>query len=196
MKLELHQLDEKYADLRVHDATREQRLAASIAEHGQQTPVVVTAGAGERFILLDGHVRVRVLRALGRDDVDAVLLELPEAEALVVSHRLDNTRTRSALEEGWMLRVLVDEHGLRQSDLAAKLDRSESWVSRRLGLVRMLPASVQEAVQKGRVAAQAAQKWLLPLSRDNREQCVRLVENLGRRGASVRELGRLYRGWR
>jgi len=196
MKLELHQLDEKYADLRVVEAAREQRLAASIAEYGQQTPVVVVTGAGDRFILVDGYLRTRVLRSLGRDEAEAVVLELPEADALVLSHRLDNTRTRSALEEGWMLRTLVDEHGVRQCDLAARLDRSESWVSRRLGLVRTLPASVQEAVQKGRIAPQAAQRFLLPLARGNRVHCERLVANLGRRGASVRELGRIYQGWR
>lgn len=196
MRLELHQLDEKYADLRIQEATRDQRLAASMAEHGQQTPVVVTGGAQGRFILLDGYARVRALRGMARDEVEAVSLEMPEAEALVLSHRLDNTRTCTALEEGWLLRILVDEHGVRQCDLAGKLDRSESWVSRRLGLVRMLPASAQEAVQRGRIAAQAAQKWLLPLSRGNRDHCIKLIDNLGRRGASVRELGRIYEAWR
>lgn len=43
---------------------------------------------GDRYILLDGYARVRALRALGRDEVDALLLALPEAEALVLSHRL------------------------------------------------------------------------------------------------------------
>lgn len=195
MKLELHQLEEKYAAMRVHEAARERRLATSIAEHGQQTPIVVTPD-GERYILLDGYARVRALRALGRDEADALLLALPEAEALVLSHRLDNSRRRSALEEGWMLRVLVDEHGLRQNDLAGKLDRSDSWVSRRLGLVRMLPASVQRAVQLGRIPAQAAQKNLVPLARANPTQCERLVAALGRCGTSVRELARIYEGWR
>lgn len=195
MKIELHQLAEKYADLRVRDGARERRLATSIAEHGQQTPIAVMQD-GDRFVLLDGYARVKALRQLGRDEADAVVLELPEAEALVVSHRLDNTRRRSALEEGWMLRVLVDEHGLRPAQLAEKLDRSESWVSRRLALVRTLPASVQRAVGAGRLAAQAAQKYLVPLARANAPQCERLVAGLGRRGASVREVKRLYEGWR
>ena len=195
MKLELHQLEEKYAGMRVHDAARERRLATSIAQHGQQTPIVVMQD-GERYVLLDGYARVGALRALGRDEADALLLALPEAEALVLSHQLDNSRRRSALEEGWMLRVLVDEHGMRQGELAEKLDRSESWVSRRLGLVRTLPTGVQRAVQLGFVPAQAAQKNLVPLARANSQQCERLVASLGRRGASVRELAWIYDGWR
>lgn len=195
MKLELHQLEEKYAGMRVHEAARERRLATSIAQHGQQTPIVVTPD-GERYILLDGYARVRALRTLGRDEADVVLLLLPEAEALVLSHRLDNSRRRSALEEGWMLQVLVDEHGLRQGELAEKLDRSESWVSRRLALVRTLPASAQRAVQLGHIPAQAAQKNLVPLARANSSHCERLVAGLGRRGASVRELARIYDAWR
>lgn len=77
--------------------------------------------------------------------VEAVVLELPEAEAMVVGHRLDNTRQRSALEEGWLLQELREHHDLQLQDLACKLDRSKSWVSRRLALVRVLPVSVQLA---------------------------------------------------
>lgn len=195
MRLELHQLEEKYAGLRARDTARERWLATSLAEQGQQAPVVVTQD-GERFVLVDGYARVRALRSLCRDVVEAVVLALSEAEALVLSHRLDNTRRRSALEEGWMLRVLVDEHGLRPGELAEKLGRSESWVSRRLSLVRTLPASVQRAVGQGWIAAQAAQKSLVPLARANAAQCERLVAGLGRRGASVRELARLCEAWR
>ena len=101
MKLELHQLDQKYASLRAREPAREQRLLASLGERGQQTPVWVTATeeAG-RYVLIDGYARARALRALGRDEVEALVMELPEAEALLRSFGLDNTRPRSALEEG------------------------------------------------------------------------------------------------
>ena len=128
MKLELHQLEHKHGDLRVVDRTRDERLLSSMSEHGQQTPIVVVSGCEDRFILLDGYARVRALTKLARDEVEAVVLELPEAEALVLSQRLDNARPRTALEDGWMLQVLLDDHGLSQGELADKLDRSTSWV--------------------------------------------------------------------
>ncbi|TPV96476.1 MAG: hypothetical protein B7733_04570 [Myxococcales bacterium FL481] len=139
---------------------------------------------------------MRALAKLARDVVDAVVLELPEAEALVLSQRLDNARPRTALEDGWMLRVLLDEHGLSQQELADKLDRSTSWVSRRLGLVRALPESVQRVVRKGRLPVQAATKYLVPLARANAAQCEQLVRGLGRGRVSVRQVKRLYDAWR
>lgn len=196
MKLELHQLDLKYAALRVRDPAREQRLLASVGEHGQQTPAWVTATEEGRYVLIDGYARVRALQALARDEVEARVLEVSEAQALLWSFGLDNTRPRSALEEGWMLRSLREEHGLLQQELATRLDRSESWVSRRLDLVRVLPASVQEAVQKGRFSAKAAERVLVPLARAKPALCERLAKGLLPQGASVRELMTIYEAWR
>ena len=38
MELEFHQLEQKYAGLRIADAGRTARLVASLCEHGQQQP--------------------------------------------------------------------------------------------------------------------------------------------------------------
>ncbi|MCC6807083.1 MAG: chromosome partitioning protein ParB, partial [Deltaproteobacteria bacterium] len=44
MVLEFHQLDLRYAEIRSGDAKKEKRLLASLAEHGQQAPVIVVRG--------------------------------------------------------------------------------------------------------------------------------------------------------
>ncbi|MCP4038209.1 MAG: ParB/RepB/Spo0J family partition protein [bacterium] len=196
MQVELEQLELRYTALRIMDRPRVQRLVASICEQGQQTPVLVIRGEADSFVLIDGYARVEALRKLATDIVDAAVLELPEAEALVVGYRLDNTRQRSALEEGWILRELADGHGLGLEVLARKLDRSRSWVSRRLALVGVLPESVQHAIQQGRLSVQAATKYLVPLARANASQCEQLVEQLDGASISVRQMGRLYVAWR
>lgn len=142
MQVELTELELRYASLRIIDRPRVQRLVASMCEQGQQTPVMVIRGEAQPFVLIDGYARVQALRMLARDLVEATVLDLPEVEALVMGVGLDNTRQRSALEEGWLLRELVEAHGLSLEVLARKLDRSRSWVSRRLALVGALPESV------------------------------------------------------
>src|SRR3990172_9374821 len=85
MDLEFHQVDLRYESLRTRNAAREARLLASLAETGQQAPVVVvTVGDVGRHVLVDGYKRVRALRRLGRDTVRAMAWDLGEAEALVV----------------------------------------------------------------------------------------------------------------
>jgi len=196
MQLELHQLDLRYDDLRIRGRARQARLAASMSQHGQQVPVLVVAGDEGRYVLIDGYARVAAVTELGRDVVEAVELPVSEDEALVMCHRLETQRPRSALEDGWLLATLVDRHGLKQKELAARLRRSSSWVSRRLSLVRVLPEAVQEAVREGRVPAQAAMKYLVLLSRDNRSAAEHLVEHLGSEPVTERELATLYTAWR
>ena len=43
MKLEFHQLDRRYEFLRVRNPPRQRQLLASLADSGQQTPIIVIA---------------------------------------------------------------------------------------------------------------------------------------------------------
>jgi ParB-like chromosome segregation protein Spo0J len=59
MQLEFHQLDRRWEHLRVREPHRQRRLLASLADSGQQTPiVVVAAGPPDRYLVIDGHKRV------------------------------------------------------------------------------------------------------------------------------------------
>lgn len=194
--IEIGELERKYAALRLADPARQSRLTASISAHGQQTPVVVVPQVPDGYVLIDGHARVAALEALSRDVVDALVWPVSETQALVLSLKFEASRRRSVLEEGWVLRELVEVHGQSPLDLARALQRSPSWISRRLALVRVVPESVQAALRRGQVAAQAAMKCLVPLARAKRAHCERLVAGLEGRSISVRQLESLYQGWK
>ncbi len=197
MQLEISQLDLKYAHLRINDPSGNKALLASVAESGQQTPVFVVGGSSElQYILIDGYRRVAALSKLALDHVDAILLSVPEAEALVQGYRLSNSRRPNPLEEGWLLLELMEVHGHRQGNLGSVMGRSSSWVSRRLSLVKVLPESVQQAVRSGKIPAYGAMKSLVPLARANKNQCVELVSNLQHERPSVRQLDQLYKSWK
>ena len=197
MELEIGQLERKYERLRIRDRAHHRRLVSSLVEHGQQVAVLVVAsGTPGHFVLVDGYRRVVALLELSRDLVEATELKLPEADALVFCHTLQATRPRSALEEGWWLVELVERHGKSQREVAISLDRSKSWVSRRLALVQALPESVQSAVRNGRIPPHGAMKVLVPLARANSDECERLVAALAPQSVSVRELELLYLGWK
>ena len=176
MDLEFHQVDLRYESLRTRNAAREARLLASLAETGQQAPVVVvTVGDVGRHVLVDGYKRVRALRRLGRDTVRAMAWDLGEAEALVVERLMRSGDGAGALEEGWLLAELRDRFGMTVEELGKRFDRGASWVSRRLGLVGELPREIQEQVRRGEIAAHAAMRHLVPLARANTEEAVRLA---------------------
>lgn len=195
MQLEIHELDRRYAALRIEDPTRRAQLAASIARHGQQGPVLVVRH-DDRYVLVDGYVRVAALLELGRDLVEAVVLDdVDEAGALILRHRLSTRRT-TALEDGWLLCELIETYQRSQEALAVELQRSASWVSRRLALVQILPTTVQEAVRDGRVPPYAAMKFLVPLARAKVRDCASLVDALSPDRVTSRQVERLYLAWR
>jgi ParB family transcriptional regulator, chromosome partitioning protein len=192
--LEFHQLDCRYESLRVRQPQRERRLLASLADHGQQTPIVVVRGV-ETYVVVDGYKRVRCLKRLHRDSVAGFVWEMSEADALIFRQMVHAEGGASALEQGWLLRVLHEGHALRLGELARRFDRSVSWVSRRLALTRELPEAVQERVREGRIVPHAAMKYLVPLARANEGDCLRLVEAIQEARLSTRQLGQIYQAY-
>jgi ParB/RepB/Spo0J family partition protein len=90
MELEFHQLEGRYKHLRAHSAGRQRRLLASLAENGQQTPIVVVAQREQpdRYVVIDGYKRVAALKQLGRDTVEAVVWPVSEAGAVVLDRAM------------------------------------------------------------------------------------------------------------
>jgi hypothetical protein len=93
----------------------------------------------------------------------------------------------SALEQGWLLDELRTRFALSIDELARRFDRSPSWVSRRLGLVRALPEPIQQLVREGKLVPHAAMKWLLPLARANRQGAVALATAIAPLRPSTRQ---------
>src|SRR6266571_13641 len=164
MQLEFHQLDRRWEHLRVRHAARQRRLLASLAEAGQQTPIVVVAAEGQadRFVVIDGYKRIAALEQLGRDTVEAVAWPMSEAAAVLLDRSLRLSEQETALEVGWLLAELEQRFGYGLDELARQFDRSVSWVSRRLALVELLPETIQQQVREGKVLAQVAMKFLAP----------------------------------
>ncbi len=191
MELELDALDLRYERLRRQEPRREKRLLASLADVGQQFPILVVGGEGGIFIVVDGYKRVRGLRKLGREMILAARWEVAEADAVMIEG-LMRSGGDSPLEQAWRLRELRERFDLTCVELARRFDKSVSWVSRRLSLVSALPDAVQEHVRCGEIAAYGAMKYLAPLARANRADCVSLSKKVAELSLSTRQMRELY----
>jgi ParB family chromosome partitioning protein len=198
MQLEFHQLDRRWEHLRVRHPARQRRLLASLAEAGQQTPIVVVAaeGSADRYVVIDGHKRIAALQQLGRDTVAAVVWPMSEAEAVLLDRSLRLSEHETALEQGWLLTELEQRFGYGLDELARRFDRSVSWVSRRLALVEALPEAVQQQVREGKITAHLAMKFLVPVARIKLDDCQRMAAAFAQHHFSTRQAGQLYAAWR
>ena len=65
-----------------------------------------------------------------------------------------------------------------------------------MGLVELLPESVQQQVRDGAITAHVAMKYLVPVARSRPEDCRRMAEGFARYQMNSREAGQLYAAWR
>ena len=182
----------------MHHPARQRRLLASLADSGQQTPIVVVAaeGQGNRYVVIDGYKRIAALEQLGRDTVEAVVWPMGEAAAVLLDRSLRLSEHETALEVGWLLAELEQRFGYNLDELARRFDRSVSWVSRRLALVEVLPEAIQQQVREGKIPAQVALKFLVPVARQSPEDGQRMAAIFAQHHCGTREAGQLYSTWR
>src|SRR6266496_6850606 len=198
MQVEFHQLDRRWEHLRVRHPARQRRLLASLADSGQQTPIVVVAAEGQadRYVVIDGYKRIAALEQLGRDTVEAVVWPMSEAAAVLLDRSLRLSEHETALEVGWLLAELERRFDYGLDELARRFDRSVSWVSRRLALGEVLPEAIQQQVREGKIPAQVAMKFLVPVARQRLEDCQRMAAIFAEHHCDTREAGQLYGAWR
>ena len=181
MRLELHQLEQRLEHLRVRRPERHRRLLASLAASSQQTPIVVVAAEQpEHYLIIDGYQRVAALQQLGRDTVEAVVWSLTKWRLCFLTGRCARAITRRRWKRNVLLVELEQRFSYGLEELARRFDRSTSWVSRRMGLVELLPDSVQQQVRDGAIAAHVAMKFLVPVARSRPEDCRRMAEGFAR----------------
>lgn len=191
--LEFHQLELRFAALRVPDASALAALTRSLERSGQLTAcIAVPAQTGSGFVLLDGYRRLEALKRLGQDTLWVQVWHCPLGEGLGRLLACTQPRRWAVIEEALLLRELAEEGGLSQHELARRTGRNVSWVNRRLQLLGMLSDELLTALCEGRLSSWAASRVLVPLARANSDHARALLEALGRQPLSTRELRRWY----
>ena len=193
LEADLHRLELRFVSLRVRQPRAVERLARSIEHSGQLMPVVAVDEQEQgRWVLIDGYRRIEALRRLSRDTARVELWECPLAQALLLVLVRVQGRSWEAIEEGAVIREVVEQCGLSRREVARQTGRDVSWVSRRMTLVEDLPEAVFAAVCAGELSTWAAVRVLAPLARANTEQAQILLAALQREPLSTRQLRAWY----
>jgi ParB family chromosome partitioning protein len=153
-------------------------------------------GQADRYVVIDGYKRIVALEQLGRDTVEVVVWPMKEAAAVLLDRSLRLSEHETALEVGWLLAELERRFSYGLDELARRFDRSVSWVSRRLALAEVLPEALQQQVREGKILAQVAMKFLVPVARQSLEDCQRMATIFAEHHCATRQAGQLYGAWR
>ena len=125
-------------------------LAESIRNEGLWKPIIVRPHPtrDNTFELIDGEHRIRALQKLGRSYVRAEIRHLSDDEADLLAIRVNQMHGRrlTEWEEARHIAKLMEVYQWTQKQVADKLHRSQSWVSRRLLLITNTRPEVLEAI--------------------------------------------------
>jgi hypothetical protein len=188
-EIEIGLLHLDYAHTRIERPKESLALAVSIERLGQIVPVIVT----KTLILLDGYLRVKAMRHLGRDTVMAEVWDCTEEEALVEVLARGHGRKWDVIEEAALLAELHDRRHLSQERIASMVGRRQSWVSSMLALYNALSGDIIELIRKGSVSTWTATRVIAPIARAIPEHGSALSESLCRTSFSTREMALFFR---
>ena len=116
-------------------------LAADIERHGLINPLTVYDEGGV-YHLIAGERRLRALKKLGRSDANVRVVSRDEAKVIQLAENLQRENL-PLLEEALALTALKNELDVPVRELATRVNKSKSYVDRRLQILRM-PPDVQE----------------------------------------------------
>lgn len=158
LDIPLGQLKEPDVPVRtVGDEDKFLELCDSIALHGVIEPIVVRPD-GDRYEIAVGHRRFLACRALGRPDIPAVVREMSDEEMFFA--RIEENMKREdvcPLDEGRYYRWMKEKSDLTNAQIAASIGRDPSYVSKRIGLLKM-PPELQRSLEQKEINVGVAQE--------------------------------------
>lgn len=164
-------------------------LADSIRTHGIVQPLLVRR-QGDRYELIAGERRWRAARLAGLAKVPVIVKDVPDKDLLEIA-LIENIQREdlNPIEEAQAYRRLIENVGLTQEALAARVGRDRSYITNYLRLLK-LPDDLQQLVVEGRLSTGHA-RTLLGLSHVDQQR--RIARQVIEGGLSVRATEHLVR---
>lgn len=192
--LEYHCIELSLSHIRIAAPLQLSKLIVSIETHGQVTPVIVVpAVTPRRFTLMDGYLRMSALQRLRQDIVKTEIWECSEADALLSLLAKNSERHWEAFEEASALRELQTRYQLSQEQIAGQIGRTQSWISRRLALLTVLPDKLIHAVTQGTISVWTAHRVLVPMARAIPSHAEYFLGYLNKNNHGTREIADFFK---
>ena len=139
-----------------------EELRQSIEQHGVIQPLTVRRLSTGYYQIIAGERRWRAAKAAGLTDIPAVIIEADDRKVMEIG-LIENLQREdlNPAEEARGFKVLLEEYGLTQEQLAQRMGKSRPAVANTLRLLA-LPDEVMAMLEEGTLSAGHA-RAILPL---------------------------------
>ncbi len=167
-----------------------EELADSISQYGIIEPLVVQK-KGKRYEIIAGERRFRAARKAGLKEVPVVIRDFADADVFVIA-LLENIQRKdlNPIEEAMAYQRLIEEHNLKQEDVAKKLSKKRTTIANSMRLLK-LSKEVKEMLIAGSIS-EGHGRALLAVT-DEKEQ-IALAKRIVEENLSVREVEKIVNG--
>ena len=159
-------------------------LADSIRQHGVIQPLTVRRLSSGYYQIIAGERRWRAAKLAGLSEVPAVIIEADDRKVMELG-LIENLQREdlNPMEEAGGYRVLMEEYGLTQEEVAQQVGKSRPAVANALRLLS-LPPSLHPLLEDGQLSAGHARAILSVPSPQLQEK---LADKVVAEGLSVRQ---------
>ena len=169
---------------RIKEATNQLRtgfdsntdLVLSIRQKGLLQPILIRTISDVHFEVVAGNRRLHACRILGWKKIACHVVQLNDKEAFELS-LIENIQRRSLnpIEEGQAFKKYVSQFGWGGvSDLAEKIGKSASYVTKRIKLLE-LPPDILDSVKDLTINASTAEELLSTGDKERQSELAKLI---------------------
>ncbi len=164
-------------------------LSDSISQYGILQPLLVQQ-RDDYYEIIAGERRWRAARQAGLKEIPVIVRDYSEQEIVAIS-LIENIQRKdlNAIEEARAYKKLMEEHGLRQEDVAERVSKSRAAITNSMRLLK-LDDRVQQMLIDGTVSMGHARALLALEDGDEQYAMACKVEE---KGLSVRDVEKLVK---
>jgi ParB family chromosome partitioning protein len=169
---------------KVYDDEKLNDLKASIKEKGVLQPILVR-NKGLQYEVVAGERRLKAARALGLEEIPAIVRDVSDQEAFIIA-LVENIQREelNPIEEAEAYRKMIDDFGYTQETVAQSVGKDRSTVTNLLRVLK-LPIDIRNSISSGQISVGHARALL---GIENPSEQDKLYTLIMKKGLSVREV--------
>lgn len=192
--LKLRQLEKNPSLVNAIPSNRYKRIKESIQDFGQIYPIIVAkTDSNALYNTIKGHVIVEISDQLGIGEVNSIIidnLDLAQQRLLSLKMSLFNDNI-GPIDQGALIEDLLTNHNMTMTKLSKFIDKSSSWISKRLSLKNKLSPTIHDLIRDNSIAPRTAEE-LTKLPKEEQDRFAANIVGSGLSKDIVTKLVSLY----
>ena len=190
-------IDTRYETCRIKNKQVEKELLDSVIENGILEPLEVI-NIVNKPILLNGFKRYRNAIKAGIESIPCISIGENEVIGILELLKISNKKTLNIIEQAQLIDKLHSTHKMNIVDISQNLDKSKSWVSMRLGLIKEMDNEIKNILFNGEFPVYAYMYTMRQFMRMNyakKDEISEFIQLIAGKKLSTRSIENLAYGY-